>query len=106
MEPKLQPTELDRTEEQESSLVDQMIEDEVGLKPTDKGFRTARKGVEFFFKRLLTSDAEERRIDATLITDLIAEIDKRIGDQVDEILHHPDFQKMESAWRGLKLLVD
>ncbi len=26
--------------------------------------------------------------------------------QLDEILHHPTFQRLESAWRGLKFLVD
>ena len=33
---------------------------------------------------------------------MIAEIDQKLCAQVDEILHHPDFQKLESAWRGLK----
>ncbi|WP_288129082.1 type VI secretion system contractile sheath large subunit [Microbulbifer sp.] len=36
---------------------------------------------------------------------LIAEIDERISDQVNQILHHPDFQRIEASWRGLSLLV-
>ncbi|MDR3555102.1 MAG: type VI secretion system contractile sheath large subunit [Syntrophobacteraceae bacterium] len=32
-------------------------------------------------------------------------IDKKLTEQVDLILHHPEFQKMESAWRGLNYLV-
>jgi len=35
-----------------------------------------------------------------------SEIKAKIGMQLDEILHHSDFQSMESAWTGLKLLVD
>lgn len=31
----------------------------------------------------------------------IATIDKLVNDQVNEILHSPSFQKMESSWRGL-----
>lgn len=36
----------------------------------------------------------------------IAECDEFISRQLDEILHHSDFQRLESAWRGLKFLVD
>ncbi len=31
----------------------------------------------------------------------IAEIDEMINDQVNEIIHHPRFQKLEASWRGL-----
>ena len=40
------------------------------------------------------------------IQSIIAEIDARLTAQVNEILHHPDFQKLESAWRGLHYLVN
>ena len=33
-----------------------------------------------------------------------AAIDKRLTAQINEILHHPDFQALESAWRGLHYL--
>lgn len=36
---------------------------------------------------------------------IIAEIDRKLSDQINEILHHPAFQNMESAWRGLHYLV-
>jgi type VI secretion system protein ImpC len=32
-------------------------------------------------------------------------IDEVLTKQVDRILHHPDFQKLEGSWRGLKQLV-
>jgi type VI secretion system protein ImpC len=35
----------------------------------------------------------------------IDKIDQQIGAQLDAILHHAEFQKLESAWRGLKYLV-
>ena len=40
------------------------------------------------------------------IESMIAEIDKRLSTQVNAILHHPDFQQVESAWRGLHHLVN
>ncbi|WP_439630166.1 type VI secretion system contractile sheath large subunit [Gemmata sp.] len=35
----------------------------------------------------------------------IAQLDKKLSDQLNEILHHPDYQKLEGTWRGLKYLV-
>jgi type VI secretion system protein ImpC len=39
------------------------------------------------------------------IQSLIAEIDRKLSDQINAIMHHADFQKLESAWRGLHHLV-
>lgn len=40
-----------------------------------------------------------------LISDHIAHIDELLTAQVNEIMHHPDFQKLEASWRGLAYLV-
>lgn len=40
------------------------------------------------------------------IEGIIAEIDKKLTEQVNTILHHSEFQQMESAWRGLHYLVN
>ena len=40
------------------------------------------------------------------IESIIAAIDKKLSEQVNAIIHHEDFQKMESAWRGLHYLVN
>lgn len=37
---------------------------------------------------------------------MIAEIDRKMSEQIDRIIHHPDFQQLESAWRGLHYLVN
>ena len=37
---------------------------------------------------------------------MIAEIDKKLSDQINLILHHAEFQQLESAWRGLHYLVN
>lgn len=39
------------------------------------------------------------------INDKIAQIDDLLSAQLNEILHHPDFQKLEGSWRGLSYLV-
>lgn len=41
-----------------------------------------------------------------LLAYAIAEIDERIGRQLDAVLHHPRFQALEGAWRGLRRLAE
>ncbi len=36
---------------------------------------------------------------------MIAAIDKKLSDQINLIIHHPDFQALEGTWRGLHHLV-
>ncbi|TKD35165.1 type VI secretion system contractile sheath large subunit [Azotobacter chroococcum] len=40
------------------------------------------------------------------IQSIIAEIDRKLTEQVNLILHHPDFQQLEGSWRGLHHLVN
>src|SRR5438105_4859507 len=42
----------------------------------------------------------------TSIEAMIGELDRRLSQQVNAILHHADFQQIESAWRGLHYLVN
>jgi len=36
---------------------------------------------------------------------IISELDQKLSRQINLIMHHPDFQQLESAWRGLDHLV-
>ncbi|MFQ5773099.1 MAG: type VI secretion system contractile sheath large subunit [Kiloniellaceae bacterium] len=92
-------------EEAESSLLDQIMH-ETKLKPSDEGYGVAKKGVETFIAEMLAPKRGERKIDKSLVDGMIAEIDKKLSVQVDEILHDRKFQQLESAWRGLKYVVD
>ena len=49
----------------------------------------------------LTVDQASRKLNR-----LVAAIDAAVNDQLNEILHHPRFQALESAWRGLRFLAD
>ncbi len=40
------------------------------------------------------------------IESLIAQLDLKLSEQINHILHHPEFQALESAWRGLHHLVN
>jgi type VI secretion system protein ImpC len=37
---------------------------------------------------------------------MIAEIDRKLSEQINLIMHHDDFQQLEGAWRGLHYLVN
>lgn len=49
---------------------------------------------------LTISDDAYKSIEA-----IIANIDQKLTEQINLIIHHPEFQKLESAWRGLSYLV-
>ncbi|MEZ6136670.1 MAG: type VI secretion system contractile sheath large subunit [Pirellulaceae bacterium] len=43
---------------------------------------------------------------ALRLTYHVAEIDRLISEQLNEVLHHARFQALEASWRGLRMLVD
>ncbi|OJH40307.1 type VI secretion system contractile sheath large subunit [Cystobacter ferrugineus] len=53
----------------------------------------------------IQDDVGQVRFDKGEVMKAIARIDDLIETQVNEILHHEKFQKMESAWRGLEDLI-
>jgi type VI secretion system protein ImpC len=93
-----------RTVEQ-PALLDEIVQ-ATKLKPSDETYALTRKGVEALITQLLEPGKEAMKVSKAALDDMIAEIDKKLSLQVDAILHDPEFQKMESAWRSLKLLID
>ncbi|MFC3391147.1 type VI secretion system contractile sheath large subunit [Aidingimonas halophila] len=91
--------------EVEDSLLDQVMA-QTRMAPADDGYDVAKHGVAAFIAELLNDDQAAPRVDKGLVDQMIVELDRKIGTQVDEILHDESFQQLESAWRGLKLLVD
>ncbi|KVC55748.1 EvpB family type VI secretion protein [Burkholderia stagnalis] len=69
----------------------------------------AREAVEYAVRTL----AEQALAQSATISDdayksiasIIAQIDRKLSEQINLILHHEDFQKIESAWRGLHHMV-
>jgi len=59
----------------------------------------------FFVDSVIESAISIDRIDKAVLDAQIAELDRRISLQLDEILHAPQFQKLESVWRSLEFLV-
>lgn len=89
----------------EPSLLDQLIES-AHIKPGDESYSIARQGIQAFVSQLLEPQRAVERVTAATVDDMIAELDRKLCAQVDAILHNDDFQRLESAWRSLKFLVD
>jgi type VI secretion system protein ImpC len=90
---------------QETSLLDQIVTEgrlARGAETTEKGKNLVRDFVEQVLKGSMTvsKDAE------AMITARIAEIDRLVSVQLNEVLHNASFQKLEGTWRGLKYLMD
>ena len=62
--------------------------------------------VSVFLKLLGQSSQKVERLDKVLLDDHIASLDAQISRQLDAVMHHPDFQRVESTWRGVKSLID
>jgi len=90
------------------SLLDQ-IADNTGYSRKDEDHAKAKAAVGDLIKMITESDKTKEKdfkLRASIIDELVAEIDKKISDQIDQVLHHENFQKLESAWTGLKYVVD
>jgi len=89
----------------EGSLLDEIMA-QTRLAPSDESYAVARRGVEAFIAELLEPKTAYDKADKRAVDQMIAEIDRKLSQQIDEILHHKDVQQLESAWRGLKFVVN
>ncbi|MCK5940646.1 MAG: type VI secretion system contractile sheath large subunit, partial [Planctomycetes bacterium] len=87
------------------SLLDEIME-QTKMSPDDESYAVARRGVEAFIGEMLAPKSSYEKADKTAVDQMIAEIDRKMSQQIDQILHHKDVQKLESAWRGLKFVID
>ncbi len=90
---------------QEMSILDEVV-NATKLQPADEAYDLTKRGVEALIAQLIEPGKEVPKISKAVVDDMIAEIDKKLSIQLDAILHHPEVQKLESAWRSVKYLVD
>jgi type VI secretion system protein ImpC len=77
-----------------------------GTKRFDEKERERNKeGVGQFLRQVLQPGQVISRDVDTNIKCWIAEIDKKLSAQLNEIMHAPEFQRLEATWRGLHYLV-
>ena len=90
---------------QEKGLLDQIVEQ--GRLGADAQTRDRGKNlVKEFVAQVLDGSMTVAKDAEMMINARIAQIDHLLSIQLNEILHHPSFQKLEGSWRGLKYLMD
>ncbi len=88
----------------ESSLLDQIVETaSVGAAPDQR--ERGRDLVKEFVAQVLQGEMTVSRDTEAMINARIAQLDHLISIQLAEVMHHPDFQKLEATWRGLQYLI-
>jgi type VI secretion system protein ImpC len=73
---------------------------------TDRAREEVESAVRTLAQEALAGTAVTSHDTAQTIQSIIAAIDRKLSAQVNEVIHHPDFQELESAWRGLHYLVN
>jgi type VI secretion system protein ImpC len=88
------------------SLIDEIV-GFTRLSKENENYAIARQGIEVLLKEIFDNkNQKDARVDKNYVDSVIRMLDERLSRQMDEILHHENFQKLESQWRGLKTLVD
>ncbi|MGH9402549.1 MAG: type VI secretion system contractile sheath large subunit [Terriglobia bacterium] len=90
---------------EQGGLLDQILTE--ARVSTDTATRERGKDmVKQFLSQVLEGHVTISRDTETMINSLIGQIDHLLSIQLNEIVHHPTFQKLEASWRGLKYLLD
>lgn len=92
------------TEVQESSILDRILT-EGRMARDDFQKERAKDMIAEFVNQVMSGELTMTKNMDVAINARIAEIDRLITAQMNEIMHHEDFQKLEGSWRGLHHLV-
>jgi type VI secretion system protein ImpC len=89
---------------QETSLLDQILTE--GKMARDEYQKEAAKDmIAEFVNQVMSGELTMSKNMDVAINARIAEIDRLLSAQLNEIMHHEDFQKLEGSWRGLHYLI-
>ncbi|MEX0711523.1 MAG: type VI secretion system contractile sheath large subunit [Pirellulales bacterium] len=94
-----------QTTESEAGLLDTILKQGFRAR-TDDAQQRAKDLLKEFVEQLLDPSMVVAKDTEKTINLRIAEIDKLLSSQLNEIMHHEDFQKLEGSWRGLHYLVN
>ncbi len=91
--------------EAEPSLLDQIVsKGRFGEEPAAQ--QRGRDLITQFLDQVMKGEVTPSRDAEQMINARIAQVDHLISQQINEVLHHPSFQKLEASWRGLKYVLD
>jgi type VI secretion system protein ImpC len=92
-------------EKEEKGLLDQIIEEgRLAREETQKTW--ARDMIGELVSQIMAGTITVSKDTVAMINARISAIDHLVSKQLNEVMHHPDFQKLEGSWRGLHYLVN
>jgi type VI secretion system protein ImpC len=91
-------------EQEEASLLDRIIS-ESKIDRTEEQKTQSRREIATLVEEVLKGTVTLSKDVEASINARIADLDALISRQLNEVMHHPDFQKLEASWRGLHYLV-
>jgi type VI secretion system protein ImpC len=89
----------------ETSDFDALLQKEFKPK-TDKAKEAVQAAVQTLASQALVETALISDDAIKSIEAMVAEIDRKLSEQINLIMHHPDFLQLEGTWRGLSYLVN
>jgi type VI secretion system protein ImpC len=93
------------TTQEQPSLLDQILAE--GRFSRDQHAKARGKDlIKEFVSQVLQGSLTFSKDTETSINACIGQIDRVLSKQLNVILHHPEFQKLEASWRGLRYLMD
>lgn len=105
-EPQQQVTSQPTTElTVESSLLDKIVK-EGRLGQSDDERRQGKEWVNAFLSEIMKNQIVVSKDTDAMIAARIAQLDELLSTQLNEVMHAPEFQRMEASWRGLHYLVN
>ncbi len=91
-------------ETREISLLDQIVQEgRFGTEAPQQ--QRGRDMIKRFLAEVLEGTITVAADTEAMLNARIAEIDRLVSRQLNEVMHHQDFQKLEGSWRGLKYLL-
>ena len=88
----------------EASLLDQIVERGRFGKEAPARER-GRDMIKEFVSQVLAGTITMGRDTEAMLNARIGQLDRLISAQVNEVLHHPEFQRLEATWRGLRYML-
>jgi len=73
---------------------------------TDAAKEAVKNAVKTLAEQALSATALISKDSVKSIEAIIAEIDRKLSEQINQIIHHEDFKALEGTWRGLHHLVN
>src|ERR1035441_3795563 len=100
------PSALEQTELQvPGSLLDQIVEEgRLGQGPEEQ--KQGKDWVQAFLGEVMKSQVLVSEDIQAMIKARIAQLDELLSSELNQVLHAPEFQKLEATWRGLHYLID